>query len=59
MDSKGDFSQYEEFILGEDRYRSLEKISKDHKQLLAKNKKEAEERYEYYESLANKSKNEE
>ena len=58
MDSKGDFSQYEEFILGEDRYRSLEKISKDHQQLLAKNKKEAEERYEYYEDLAKKAKNE-
>ena len=57
MDSKGDFSQYEEFILGEDRYRSLEKISKNHKQLLAKNKKEAEESYQYYESLANKDKN--
>ena len=56
MDSKGDFSQYEEFILGEDRYRSLEKISKNHKQLLAKNKQEAEERYQYYESLANKNK---
>ena len=29
MDSKSDFSRYEEFILGEDRYRSLEKISKN------------------------------
>ena len=56
MDSKSDFTRYEEFILGEDRYRSLEKISKNHKQLLAKNKKEAEESYQYYESLANKNK---
>ena len=52
MDSKGDFSRYEEFILGEDRYRSLEKLSKNYKQLLTKNKENAEARYEYYETLA-------
>ena len=55
MDSKSDFSRYEEFILGEDRYRSLEKLSKDHKQLLNQNKMEAEKRYQYYESLTNKN----
>ena len=54
MDSKGDFSKYEEFLLGEDRYRSLEKISKNHKQLLTRNKENAETRYEYYQNLANK-----
>ena len=58
MDSKGDFTRYEEFILGEDRYQSLKKISKNYKQLLAKNKEQAEERYEYYESLAEKQKKE-
>ncbi len=56
MDSKSDFTRYEEFILGEDRYRSLEKISKNHKKLLSENKQHAEESYEYYESLANKEK---
>lgn len=55
MDSKSDFSRYEEFILGEDRYRSLEKLSKDHQQLLSQNKMEAEKRYQYYESLTNKN----
>ena len=54
MDSKSDFTRYEEFILGEDRYRSLEKISKNHKKLLSENKQHAEESYEYYESLASK-----
>ena len=54
MDSKSDFSRYEEFILGEDRYRSLEKISKYHKQLLAKNKEQAETNYQYYENLVKK-----
>ena len=51
MDSKADFSKYEEFILGEDRYRSLEKLSRNHKELLRKNKENAESRYEYYKSL--------
>ena len=54
MDSKSDFTRYEEFILGEDRYRSLEKISKNYKQLLSENKQHAEESYEYYEKLAKK-----
>ena len=55
MDSKSDFTRYEEFILGEDRYRSLEKISKNYKQLLSENKQYAEESYEYYEKLAKKA----
>ncbi len=51
MDSKADFSKYEEFITGEDRYRSLTKISRNHKELLNKNKENAKMRYEYYKSL--------
>ena len=54
LDSQADFSKYDEFIEGEDRYRSLHKLSKDSKKLLSENKKNAEERYKYYESLANK-----
>ena len=56
MDSKADFSKYEEFILGEDRYRSLKNLNKNAKELLDKNKKNAMKRYQYYEKL---SKNEE
>jgi len=55
MDSKADFSKYEEFIVGEDRYRSLKKISKNADSMLATNKENAEKRYEYYQSLENKS----
>ena len=54
MDSKADFSKYEEFILGEDRYRSLKKLNKNAKELLDRNKENAIKRYKYYESLANR-----
>ena len=56
MDSKADFSKYEEFIIGEDRYRSLKNLNKNAKELLDRNKKNAMKRYQYYEKL---SKNEE
>lgn len=51
MDSKADFSEYFDFVGGEDRYRSLKNISKDYKKMLEENKKNAMERYEYYQSL--------
>lgn len=51
VDSKADFTKYYEFILGEDRYRSLKKISKDYKEKLESNKKNAEDRYNYYKTL--------
>ena len=54
MDSKADFSKYEEFILGEDRYRSLKKLNRNAKELLDKNRENAIKRYKYYESLANR-----
>ena len=57
LDSQADFSKYEEFISGEDRYRSLEKLSKKSKEMLTENKKNAEERYKYYKSLAAKKDN--
>ena len=56
LDSQADFSKYEEFISGEDRYQSLKKISKNYKSLLEDNKKNAEERYKYYQSLMTKEK---
>ena len=52
LDSQADFSKYEEFIYGEDRYKSLEKLTKKAKDVLADNKKQAEYRYKYYQSLA-------
>ncbi len=55
MDSKADFSKYYEFISGEDRYRSLKKVSKDYKDKLEKNKLNAEKRYEFYKNLENKN----
>ena len=54
LDSQADFSKYDEFIEGEDRYKSLHKLNKQSKELLDKNKNNAEERYKYYQSLANK-----
>mgnify|MGYP004502707025 CR=1 FL=1 len=54
LDSKADFSKYSDFIGGEDRYRTLKNINPDYKKILEENKKNAEERYAYYESLANK-----
>ena len=52
LDSGVDFSKYKEFILGEDRYKSLSKLNKNYKEMLDENQKNAEERYNYYESLA-------
>lgn len=51
LDSKADFSKYDEFLTGEDRYNSLKKISKNNESLLKKNKDNAKERYDFYKSL--------
>ena len=53
LDSQADFSKYEEFINGEDRYKSLDKLVKNSKEILDENKKNAENRYRYYQDLAN------
>ena len=37
--------------MGEDRYKSLQKLNKEGDKLLEKNKAQAEETYHYYESL--------
>ncbi len=57
LDSKADFSKYDEFIIGEDRYRSLTKLANNHKELLSKNKENAKMRYDYYKSLESKEEN--
>ena len=54
VDSKADFTKYQEFTLGEDRYKSLSKLNKNGEMLLNKNKEQAEETYQYYESLQSK-----
>ncbi|MBE6157964.1 MAG: pyruvate:ferredoxin (flavodoxin) oxidoreductase [Firmicutes bacterium] len=51
VDSKADFTKYEEFLSGEDRYNSLKKVSKNYKELLSDNKTQAEKSYDYYKSL--------
>lgn len=56
LDAKPDFSRYFEFVAGEDRYRMLKKINPEkYRELLEQNKINAEERFKYYESLAEKS----
>ena len=51
LDSKADFTKYEEFTLGEDRYRALKKINKEGEKLLSRNKDDAEATYQYYQNL--------
>ena len=51
LDSKADFSKYDEFTLGEDRYRALKKVNKEGDKLLSRNKQDAEETYNYYQEL--------
>ncbi len=48
-DSKADFTKYYEFISGEDRYRSLKQLNPDmYNELLEENKKNAMERYNFF-----------
>ena len=54
VDSNADFSKYEEFMLGEDRYRSLKNLNRDSDSLLSQNKKDAEDTYSFYKNLENK-----
>ena len=54
VDSEADFSKYSEFILGEDRYRSLKNLNKEGNKLLNDNKRQAEEVYNYYKNLEEK-----
>ncbi|MBR5370029.1 MAG: pyruvate:ferredoxin (flavodoxin) oxidoreductase [Bacilli bacterium] len=54
VDSNADFSKYEEFTLGEDRYNSLKKLNKEGGKLLAKNKEDAEATYQFYKELETK-----
>ena len=55
MDAKADFSSYQEFLHGENRYSSLAKINPSNADtLLEENEKNAKERYQYYEQLKDK-----
>lgn len=52
LDSKADFSKYQEFLQGEDRYRMLSFVNPDKcKELLQENEEHAKQRYEYYQAL--------
>jgi len=58
LDSKADFSKYQDFLTGENRYRMLKAVNEERYEKLAQeNEKNAKERYEYYQNLANKEKN--
>ncbi len=55
LDSKADFSKYQEFLEGETRYASLSSVNKEEKlNLYEQNQKNAEGRFAYYESLTKK-----
>ncbi len=55
LDSKADFSKYQEFLEGETRYASLATVNKDEKlNLYEQNQSNAEGRFKYYESLVKK-----
>lgn len=57
LDSKANFDEYFEFLLGENRYRSLKKVNaEEYKKLLEENKEDAIKRYNYYMSLTKKEK---
>ena len=52
-----DFNKYQEYLKGEDRYKSLKIInSKEAESLLKENEENAKNRYSYYESLTFKDK---
>ena len=55
LDSKADFSKYQEFLEGETRYASLASVNKEEKaNMFEQNQKNAEGRFAYYESLTTK-----
>ena len=52
LDSKADFSKYKDFLVGENRYLSLTKITKDSDKLFNENKEAAIKDYSHYEALS-------
>ena len=57
MDGKSDFNKYQDYLTGEDRYKSLKIINSDEAEsLLNENEDNAKKRYDSYESLTNKNK---
>ena len=56
LDSKANFDEYFEFIIGEARYRTLKKVNpSEYKELLEKNKEDAMNKYEYYKNISTKN----
>ncbi len=57
LDSKSDFDKYKEFLLGENRYRTLGRTNPAKlDELLNENMKDAMERYEFYKELSENNK---
>ncbi len=53
LDSQVDFTNYQDFLMGEDRYKILEQVASDEKErLLSENEKNAKERFQFYENLS-------
>ena len=53
LDSKADFDKYKEFLVGENRYRSLAKTNpSEFEKLLDENLADAKRKYEYYLQLS-------
>ena len=51
VDSRADFDKYYDFITTEERYNGLKKVTKEYKELLSQNKKEAIKRYNDYKDI--------
>lgn len=52
LDSKANFSKYQEFLLKENRYKSLSKTNSHYENLLKENEEEAKERFNSYEKYS-------
>ena len=58
LDSKADFTKYQDFLSLENRYKMLKAINEErYKKLAQDNEENAKKRYEYYQTLANQEKN--
>ena len=58
LDSKADFSKYQEFIKGENRYLTLSKLVDNAEEILNQSMENAKERYECYEEMVKKEESE-
>ena len=52
LDCKPNFDLYDDFLLKQTRYNSLEKLNDNYEEILKENKENAIKRYKYYEALS-------